>query len=280
MKKYLNFLLAFLVTGALLTSCEEDRTTFTGKQVGFEKASGRIMIPKDVTTTEDGTFKVMLISAPLSSDVSITFEIDAASTAVEGTHFTMSTKTVTIPAGQNFAEFNVTALNDGFSFGGEFVNLILNISNTSVEIAGEFAQFNLTISKEAFIDAFSGSFVAYEFYPPDPEPAYGPYTISCTVIAGTNSINLLGIYDWATQAVKVDFNPDPDNKIVTVAKQDFNPEEGLSLEGTGVYDDEAQTFEIDAIIYDGASIYDEVTFRYSRPGKSTVISQGAGRTKK
>ena len=281
MKKYLKYFLVFAGLALMLSSCEEEEKIWTGFQVGFERATANLMIPKDVTTTQDGEFKVSLIAVPQKNDVTVTFEIDTEnSTAIEGTHFTMSSNSITIPAGESFGVFTVTALNSGFTFGGEFKILELKITESTADVAVNYSTTSITISKEAFIDAFNGSFEAREFYPPDPDPAYGPYLVTCAVVPGTNNITLIPIYDWATQPVVIAFNPDPANKTLTVALQVFNPGvgAGLAVEGTGVYDDEEQTFEINATIYNGASVFDEVTFRYQRPSKkkSLPISKGKG----
>jgi hypothetical protein len=267
MKKFLKYFLAIAGVMVLFASCEKEEKVWTGVQVGFERATANLMIPIEVSTTHPGVYKVALIAAPQAQDITVSFDVDPASTAVEGTHFNISSKTATIPAGQNFAEFTITAINSGFAFGGDFKRLILAVKESSADVAVNFSKLTLTISKEAFIDKFAGTFAANEWY--DGEHGYGPYNVTTTVIPGTNSINLMGVYDWATQAVKFDFNPD--NNTITVARQVFNPGvgSGLGVQGTGKFDLANQTFELDAIIYNGNNVYDIVTFKYSRPTKSS-----------
>ncbi len=271
MKKFLKYFLVFAGFALLFASCEEEEKLYTGVQVGFESASGSLMIPVDVTTTYEGTFRVALIAEPQSNDITVSFDVAEASTAVEGTHFSMDTKTVTIPAGENFGEFDITALDSGFEFGGEFKNLVLEITDASIDIASNFSVFTLTISKESFIDTYSGTFEAYEFSPNDLEnPIYGPYNVACSPIAGTNSITLNPMYDWATDDIIVQFDPS-DNSIL-VERQVFNPGvgAGLAVEGTGSFDLETETFEIDANIYNGDALFDVTHIKYSKPSKKSL----------
>lgn len=274
MKNSIKYFLAIAGMLIFLTSCEEEDKTWQGQQVGFEVASGNLMIPIEVSTTYSRTFKVALIAAPQASDVTVSFEVDPSSTAVEGTHFQLPSSSVTIPAGQSFAEFTVVAINSGFAFGGDFRRLVLRVAGASIDVAENFSRFTLTISKESFIDSFAGAFEAYEFVPSNlEEPVYGPYNVTCTPIPGTNNLNLEPMYDWADRPVVAQFNPN-DNTI-TVDLQLFNPGvgSGLSVDATGFFNLQNQTFELTANIYNGDDLFDITHIKYSRPGKSDAPAQ-------
>jgi hypothetical protein len=279
MKNYLKYILPIVGIMLFFSSCEEEEKLYTGVQVGFESASGNLMIPVEENDSESATFRVALIAAPQDSEISVSFAVDGSSTAVEGTHFTLASTSVTIPAGQNFAEFTITALDGGFSFGGEFVTLVLRISNASIDVASNFATFTVILSKESFIDSFAGSFEAYEFLPSDLEnPIYGPYGVECSPVPGTNSLLLNPMYDWATQDVVVVF--DPSDNTISIERQVFNPGvgSGLSVDATGVFDMDTETFELTANIYNGDALFDITHIKYSRPEKkSATIKKSEGK---
>ncbi|RZK43233.1 MAG: hypothetical protein EOO90_04520 [Pedobacter sp.] len=109
MKKITYITLLFATI--LFASCEKYKVEYDqAPQVEFKPIT--VTLAKGTTTTPGRTtVLVQLIGPHQSSDISVPYTIDAASTAVAGTHFTASTTgTVTIPAGSSTGSIVITAM--------------------------------------------------------------------------------------------------------------------------------------------------------------------------
>ena len=137
--KYITLLSALF----FLSSCFED----PGTEILWEGGS---FVELDAATTasatrdysylrlNDGTtyssgMNVLLASASNSGGVTVNFEIDASSTAIEGVHYTTSGTSVNIPAGSFVGELPFTILADNMN-PGEVFTLVINITSADVEI--------------------------------------------------------------------------------------------------------------------------------------------------
>lgn len=121
-----------------LTSCMEDadfNKVWDGLEVEFDAST----LPNGVTQnfvrvnssqTDEASLQVNLVGAPQSSPVTVTIEADPTSTAVQGVHYTLSSTTVTIPAGQNIAQLPVTVLTGNID-PTETPNLVLKITSAN-----------------------------------------------------------------------------------------------------------------------------------------------------
>lgn len=131
-----SVILLFLM-GAL-TSCMEEADfgkLWDGLEVEFDAST----LPNGVTQnfvrvnssqTDEASLQVNLVGAPQSSPVTVTIEADPTSTAVQGVHYTLSSTTVTIPAGQNIAQLPVTVLTGNID-PTETPNLVLKITSAN-----------------------------------------------------------------------------------------------------------------------------------------------------
>ena len=109
MKKYIIlFFSAILIFGASCTDESMDFDTNGGKGLSFVHFVGStqtlVVKPNAYTTT-------ITVSSTAKSDAARTYNLVVAptSTAIEGTHYTLSSKTVTIPAGQFAGSVTLTA---------------------------------------------------------------------------------------------------------------------------------------------------------------------------
>ena len=263
MKKNTFKILSFIALIAFLfTSCEEQRITLDAEvQVGFEKSADNLLIPKDNTTTFAKTFRVMLIAPAQNSDVQLTIAVDTdESTAVEGTHFNLSATTLTIPAGEFFAEFDVVGINDGFAAGGDFVNLVLEVTSSNVKISPNFTVTNIELKKESFTDKFSGTYTVTEWDPTGTTYRYGPYNANVAPVAGTNDVTTSNFYDWAQEDVEMTFS---DDGTITIALQPFRS--NYTVDGTGNWnaaDDNDKNFTLDVNIYLDGVLDDQAHHTY------------------
>lgn len=91
---------------------------------------------KNDGTTYPFSVQINLMGRPQSKDISVNFEIDAASTAIEGVHFTKQSagNSITIPAGSNTVNLNFTQLADNIE-SGEKLNLILKLTGGDLPLS-------------------------------------------------------------------------------------------------------------------------------------------------
>lgn len=140
--------LAFIaILGLLLTGCDDlfdkgdAEAVYDGPDV-VEFAP----LQSEVTAGATRTIKVQLISSEglASSDLSISFSVDGASTAVEGTHFNIvSSSPVTISAGTASTDVVIATIAGSAP---ERVRLTLNLEGGSgVEASPNLATHNMFI---------------------------------------------------------------------------------------------------------------------------------------
>ncbi|MEQ8549189.1 MAG: hypothetical protein RIC03_14855 [Cyclobacteriaceae bacterium] len=152
MKRTIKFL-PILMALFLLTGCFDDPGTdilFDDSFVELEAATtgsgGR-----DFTFTRlnDGTtysagFMINRADASAAQAVNVTYEVDAASTAIDGIHYTSAGTSVTIPAGEWTAELPFTILADGIE-AGERLTIIVNLVSADIPVNESFASAPHTI---------------------------------------------------------------------------------------------------------------------------------------
>lgn len=132
-----------MIAGLLiLTSCFEDPgTDITWEGGTFVELDAAVPVSasksysylrlNDGTTYSSG----MLVSfvGTKNSGTTVSFEVDASSTAIEGVHYTTSGTSVTIPAGEFVAELPFTILADNIE-AGESWTIVVNITDADVEV--------------------------------------------------------------------------------------------------------------------------------------------------
>jgi len=152
MKRTIKFL-PILMAMFLLTSCFDDPGTeilFEDSFVELEAATtgsgGR-----DFTFTRlnDGTtysagFMINRADASAAQPVNVTYEVDAASTAIEGIHYTTGGTSATIAAGEWSAELPFTILADGIE-AGERLTIIINLVGADIPVNESFSSAPHTI---------------------------------------------------------------------------------------------------------------------------------------
>jgi len=102
-KKFRSLILltaAVLFTAFLIYSCKKNETVTPNQEVSLFAQGGKTvsyLVPNDPAAS----FKIGLgITKPAPVDRHITFSVTSPTGAVEGTQYSISTKTVTIPAGK------------------------------------------------------------------------------------------------------------------------------------------------------------------------------------
>jgi hypothetical protein len=164
MKKYLLKTFMFILSAGLLVSCfEAEDKSFKGpEEFQFNNQSlGRIantitgitaqtLVAKTVNqaTVRLDSVEVQLIGVQKSAAIEINYSVDATSTAVAGTHYTLvSPNSVTLAPNKSstYIKYNVLT---GIPSGGAPVKFILNLDGTP-EIPGSanYKRFTVTITR-------------------------------------------------------------------------------------------------------------------------------------
>jgi hypothetical protein len=97
------------------------------------------------TQTDQANLQVNLVGAAQTSPVTVNIEVDPASTAVQGVHYTLASTSVTIPAGQVITQLPVTVLTGNIE-PTETPNLVLNITSaTGAKVSVNFNSLTFRI---------------------------------------------------------------------------------------------------------------------------------------
>lgn len=132
-------IVAILLLSVSLFSCDKDDSNLedanfanTPRVVGFLKATQNVPYFEDLgTIRRQFPFDVLNGGggAPFAEDLTITYEVDASSTAVEGVEFNFvdAAKTVVVPAGGNFGSLPLDVITGNFNPTAK-TSLVLNMT--------------------------------------------------------------------------------------------------------------------------------------------------------
>lgn len=123
----------------VLTSCFDDPGTdivFTGSLVEVDAATTPsnsrtfTFLRENIGASLPSGFQINLAAQPKSEAVTVNFEIMAASTAIDGVHYSTSGNSVTIAAGENLGELPITINPDNIE-AGEVLSIVVRIASVS-----------------------------------------------------------------------------------------------------------------------------------------------------
>lgn len=135
-------LIAFV--GAFFISCDkEDVNTFNGPTTDYFSPTSYAINAVDDTST---TTNIEIVSTSVSStDRTYNLDLDASSTAVLGTDFTLATGTITIPAGSYSGTTEVTSVLTEDTYSG--VTAIFNLTGSdNISVYNNVATVNISHS--------------------------------------------------------------------------------------------------------------------------------------
>ena len=140
MKIFNKILVLLLAIG--FTACGENTS------VSYDGPS-LVEFPLAETTVDEGagatTIRTQLVGPHEATDLNVTFEVDEASTAVAGTHYTLTTNgSFTIPANSSFGDIELT-IADGTLASDESVTLIINLTGGDLIPSENYKTHTLTI---------------------------------------------------------------------------------------------------------------------------------------
>lgn len=219
-----------ITTYGLLSAGLLSATIFVGC-----KKSEPLTIPPEMATFTNETAGTYFITAPgvtyeiplglttvSDQDRTITVSVSSPTGAVEGTNYTVSSKTVVIPKGETTASIVLSGVYDLYT-AGEKDSLFFTITSPGVTPSEYNNTYKLLMRGPCFdgevvLDEMGGSFTqTFE------NGSYGPYTTTVTGLTmtsattGTGSIN--NLYDFFGP-VTINFDwTDPNNTIVSIPLQ-------------------------------------------------------------
>jgi hypothetical protein len=145
--------LVMLVATLTTTACFDDQGTETfygGNQVEFNAGN----LPNGITSsfvrltaaqTDNVDIQVNRVSTSGTTAITVNVEADPTSTAVEGVHYRLASKSITIPAGEFTVKLPVTVLTGNID-PSETPNLVLKITSaTGVEISSNYGKLTVAI---------------------------------------------------------------------------------------------------------------------------------------
>jgi hypothetical protein len=146
------------ITVLFFTSCEELEYNYSGPAlVSFsDGTTGSFFVENTANSVDSIAVGVTTLSG---SERTINISVDAASTAVQGTHFTLESTTAVIPANSVIGYVVVKGIYSGFTDPMDFKTLILNIDDSDgVGIANFDAQYVLTLSQYSVLTPWLGTY--------------------------------------------------------------------------------------------------------------------------
>lgn len=128
MKKYILKTAIFALFASALVSCEEDTVTYGGQNfVTFEKVETTRLIALE----DGGDFETPInLAFPRSTDLVVTIDIKPG-VAVEGTDFTVPSRTIVIPAGETTANFVISAIDNTITNDSKVVEVTIASTDDS-----------------------------------------------------------------------------------------------------------------------------------------------------
>lgn len=146
--------LVYIGLVVVLSSCFDDpgtETIFSNTFVELDAAGTASGEREYVYEREDdgvnvaSGFELLLSSVPLNQDVTVNFQIDESSTAIEGTHFVVNSTSVVIPAGENVVNLPIDIIDDNIAPGDQ-LNIDITITSSSVDVASNLSTGTHVIS--------------------------------------------------------------------------------------------------------------------------------------
>lgn len=195
---------AILFSSFLIYSCKKTETVTPNQEVSLFAQGGKTesyLVPNDPAAT----FKIGVgITKPAPVDRKITFSITSPTGAVEGTQYTVSTKTVTIPAGKVVDSISLKGLFAGFP-SGRRDTLVFKITGGDIPALVGSDTYKVVMQKFCPLNMsdFAGDFEVLEdgwqdYFPGD--------VVALTVSGNTISFDYPTAYNHQSLPIVVDPN--------------------------------------------------------------------------
>ena len=228
----------YLIFGVVLFACKKEEVTIPVELAHFtEKNSGNYTMANANTTFKIPVGLTSVSTAPRTVNVTVT----SPTGAVQGTHYTLSTTSLTIPAGQAVDSIEVKGVFSQYQSGRKDV-LVFKIEETGTGVKP--TTYNNTFTLNLRGPCFEGDVTLADFlgeYKNTKEvwgsDAYGPYTTKVSSVtpltATTGTITVENIFDngWQPLVFTLDWT-NPANRRVTLVTQNAGGNAGSSFGAT------------------------------------------------
>lgn len=183
-----------LVTAVFFGACEELEYKYSGPALASftNGVAGGFYVENTGNSIDTIIVGVTTISG---SARTINVGIDDTSTAISGTHYTLETNTVTIPANSSIGYVIVKGIYDGFTDPMDFKSLVLTIEPTTDIDAAQFDnQYVLALSQYSRITPWLGTYSVAAASYGDPGNWDEAWTVSTSADPdNSNNIIMTGI---------------------------------------------------------------------------------------
>jgi hypothetical protein len=224
--------LLFLLFGVVLFACKKQDITIPAEQAHFtNQTSGNYTMANANTT-----FKIPIgLTSVSSSPRTVNITVTSPTGAVQGTHYTLSTSSLVIPAGKAVDSIEVKGVFSQYTTGRKDV-LVFKIEETGAGVKG--ASYNNTYTLNLRGPCFEGAVTLSDFlgeYKKTNETwatgPYGPYTTRVSAVnpltATTGTITVENLFNagWSPLTFTLDWT-DPNNRRVTLVTQNAGGDAG------------------------------------------------------
>lgn len=228
MKKSIFKILIMLVAIILVTGCEEDKIMISKsiKLVGFN--SSGVIIPEN----ESGEVS-LFFGATAGKSVTVTLEVSTegiANPAVEGTDFTISTKTPVLTTGDT--EITITTIDNDQFTGDKYFDLIITPGNDYQRAVENTVRITISDDEHPLKNWLGTYSVAAASYG-NPGNWDEAWTVVISPVAGElDQVNLVGISNSADPIVAT---IDKDALTITIESGQLYEAYDYGAEGCGLY---------------------------------------------
>lgn len=235
--------LAMLVATLTTTACLDDQgvdTFYNGNQVEFNDANlpnglSQSYVRMNPSQTDMLNVQINRVSTSSSSAITVNIEADPTSTAVEGVHYSLDTKSITIGAGEFITNLPVTVLTGNIE-PSETPDLVLKIvSATGAEISSNYGSLTVAIRVICPSDLAGTWRFANGNVTTIEEVGTGAYRIA--------NLNAMGGYYGQQFTLAGNFT----DSCGDLELYGDEPTNGVAWRGVGVYDAETETITFETV---------------------------------
>lgn len=279
-------ILTILFAGLMFAGCDEvtnfekafDDFDASGKDtyLVFMENGLEYVLEKGAVDTQTTSLRFKIYGPPVATAATATIEVvTESSTAVEGTHFDLSTKEVSIDANGAGASITLTVYAPAFAK-GDTLKLMLSMTSTTFKTDAFASTADITIRKKPEcpfdITTFLGGYSC-------DEAGYGVYSCSFSKDPTVeNRILNNNYWDWPAEGETVYYDLDPATNTLVVPDQPFTYGDGSegSVSGTGTFDPcTGEMWVTTDAIYGGSSNPTEhYFFKGKKSGNAPVKKKG------
>jgi hypothetical protein len=241
MRKNLNYIITGFVFFALaFASCKKTESEFIKVAESAVHFVGTTNPTYTLSSSTTGPFTVNIGTTDVTTaDRSVTIDITSPTGAAQGTHYTVTSKSVTIPAGQATASFNIQGIYSQYT-NGRKDTLVITLKEPGIAVAPYDNTMRLVLRGPCFepdivLAELKGAYGnTNEVWGTAPD---GPYTTTVTAVNQTSpttgTITVANVFNngWTPLVFTLDWT-DPLNRKVTLVTQSAGGNAGDSFGAT------------------------------------------------